>query len=141
MKIFRESYTLFSVCRSCTVATLTILSILSFQLNAASLPQVASVTVKTRAPQNELVTIWYRVPKNYRPHQEHMSRVLVLFGGRNSSGKDMASGGLEWGKWAEHISRFSGLQRRQLLGTGNVVRQGIAQRAGADPGEIQHLYR
>ena len=88
------------------VATLTIMSILSFQLNAASLPQVSSVTVKTRAPQNELVTVWYRIPKNYHPRQKQMSRVLVLFGGRNSSGKDMASGGLEWGKWADENNAF-----------------------------------
>lgn len=106
MKILRESYTLFSVCRTCTVATLTILSILSFQLNAAPLPQVASVTVKTRAPQNELVTVWYRIPKNYHPRQGQMSRVLVLFGGRNSSGKDMASGRLGWGKWADDNNAF-----------------------------------
>ena len=106
VKIFRESYTLFSVCRSCTVAILTILSILSFQLSAASLQQVSSVTVKTRAPQNELVTVWYRIPKNYHPRQKQMSRVLVLFGGRNSSGKDMASGGLEWGKWADENNAF-----------------------------------
>ena len=106
VKIFRESYTLFSVCRSCTVAILTILSIFSFQLNAAPLPQVASVTVKTCAPQNELVTVWYRIPKNYHPRQGQMSRVLVLFGGRNSSGKDMASGGLEWGKWADENNAF-----------------------------------
>ena len=68
------------------VATLTIMSILSFQLNAAPLPQVASVTVKTRAPQNELVTVWYRIPKNYHPRQGQMSRVLVLFGGRDVTG-------------------------------------------------------
>ena len=91
---------------STSVATLTILSIFSFQLNAAPLPQVASVTVKTRAPQNELVTVWYRIPKNYHPRQKQMSRVLVLFGGRNSSGKDMASGGLEWGKWADENNAF-----------------------------------
>ena len=65
-----------------------------------------SVTVKTRAPQNELVTVWYRIPKNYHPRQGQMSRVLVLFGGRNSSGKNMASGGLEWGKWADENNAF-----------------------------------
>lgn len=81
MKIFRESYTLFSVCRSCTVAILTILSILSFQLSAASLPQVSSVTVKTRAPQNELVTVWYRIPKNYHPrlNQSLFWGMLLLY--------------------------------------------------------------
>ena len=89
---------------SVATLTLTILSILSFQLSAVPLPQVASVTVKTRAPQNELVTVWYRIPKNYHPCQKQMSRVLVLFGGRNSSGKDMASGGLEWGKWADEAA-------------------------------------
>ena len=51
-----------TILRPTSVATLTILSILSFQLSAVPLPQVASVTVKTRAPQNELVTVWYRIP-------------------------------------------------------------------------------
>ena len=95
-----------TILRPTSVATLTILSFLSFQLNAAPLPQVASVTVKTRAPQNELVTVWYRIPKNYHPRQKQMSRVLVLFGGRNSSGKDMASGRLGWGKWADDNNAF-----------------------------------
>ncbi len=75
-------------------------------LDAASLPQVSSVVVKTRAPQNELVAVWYRVPKNYHPRQQQMSRVLVLFGGRNSSGKGMAAGGLGWGKWADENNAF-----------------------------------
>ena len=95
-----------TILRPTSVATLTILSILSFQLSAVPLPQVASVTVKTRAPQNELVTVWYRIPKNYHPRQGQMSRVLVLFGGRNSSGKDMASGRLGWGKWADDNNAF-----------------------------------
>ena len=44
---------------STAVATLTILSILSFQLNAALLPQqVFFDTFKTHALQNELVTVW-----------------------------------------------------------------------------------
>ncbi len=75
-------------------------------LDAASLPQVSSVVVKTRAPQNELVAVWYRVPKNYHPRQKQMSRVLVLFGGRNNSGKSMAAGGLGWGKWADENNAF-----------------------------------
>ena len=95
-----------TILRPTSVATLTILSILSFQLSAVPLPQVVSVTVKTRAPQNELVTVWYRIPKNYHPRQGQMSRVLVLFGGRNSSGKDMASGRLGWGKWADDNNAF-----------------------------------
>ena len=68
-ELLRKSYTLFFVCRFCTVVSLTILSLHCFQLSAASLPQVSSVTVKTRAPQNELVTVWYRIPINYHPRQ------------------------------------------------------------------------
>lgn len=89
-----------------TGAVLAVSGFLSFQTAAAPSSKVSSVVVKTRAPQNELVAVWYRVPKNYHPRQQQMSRVLVLFGGRNSSGKGMAAGGLGWGKWADDNNAF-----------------------------------
>ena len=87
-------------------APLIILSILRFQLNAAPPPQVSSVTVKPRAPRNELETVWYRISENCHPRQKQMAPVQVLFGRRNRSGKDMASSGLEWEKWADDNNAF-----------------------------------
>ena len=87
-------------------APLIILSILRFQLNAAPLPQVSTVTAKPRAPRDELETVWYRISKNCYPRQKQMARVQVLFGGRNRSGKDMASSELEWEKWTDDNNAF-----------------------------------
>ena len=86
-----------------SVATLTILSILSFQHSAAPLPQVSSVTVKTRAPQNELMTVWYRISKNYHPRRDQMLRVQVSFGKSNRDGVKMS---FTCDKLNQHVSNL-----------------------------------
>ena len=65
-----------------------------------------SVRVRTRAPHNKFVTVYYRVPKDYNPRGEDLCRVLVIFGGRNCTGKDDASGRLGWAAWADHYGVF-----------------------------------
>lgn len=67
---------------------------------------VESVSVKTPAPENRNVTVYYRVPKDYNPARQENYRVLVIFGGRNCSGKGEASGQLGWGAWADEQGVF-----------------------------------
>lgn len=65
-----------------------------------------SVKVKTKAPSNAGVTVYYRVPKDYNPDQREASRILVLFGGRNSTGSFLGSGALGFGEWADRLGIF-----------------------------------
>ena len=51
-----------------------------------------TIVVKTRAPQNRNAVFQYRVPKGYDKNRREMYRVLVIFGGRNTDGKNDASG-------------------------------------------------
>lgn len=67
---------------------------------------IASVAVKTRAPENKEVEIWYRVPSSYSEKSTKQYRVLILFGGRNCKGKAEVSGKLGWSKWADQNEVF-----------------------------------
>ena len=60
-----------------------------------------TIIVKTKAPQNRNAVFQYRVPKGYSKAPRAMYRVLVLFGGRNTDGKDDASGRMGWGEWCD----------------------------------------
>ena len=64
-------------------------------------PVINYVEVKTRARGNALVKVWYRVPRNYDASRKMLSRVLILFGGRNCDGKPEVSGKLGWTEWAD----------------------------------------
>lgn len=66
--------------------------------------EVKSVTVKTRAENNRVVSVWFRVPENYDARS--VCRVLVIFGGRNAEGKGEVSGALGWGEWADKLNIF-----------------------------------
>ena len=59
------------------------------------------VEVKTRAKENAIVKVWYRVPQGYDANGKGLSRVLILFGGRNCDGKPEVSGKLGWTEWAD----------------------------------------
>ena len=64
-------------------------------------PVIDSIDIRTRAPHNPVVKVWYRVPKGYEPQGKSRHRVLVLFGGRNSDGRPEVSGKLGWTEWAD----------------------------------------
>ena len=68
---------------------------------SASEPVIDSLDIRTRAPNNPSVKVWYRVPRNYDPQRSMRYRVLVLFGGRNSDGRPEVSGKLGWTEWAD----------------------------------------
>ena len=73
--------------------------------------RLKSVRVATRSSlqTNKTVTVWYRVPEGFDPVQrDRLWRVLVVFGGKNVSGKREVDGGagLEWGKWADEQGVF-----------------------------------
>ena len=62
---------------------------------------VDCLEVATRAPNNPVVPVWYRVPRGYDPSRRARWRVLVLFGGRNADGRPEVSGKLGWTAWAD----------------------------------------
>ena len=64
-------------------------------------PVIDSIDIRTRAPHNPVVKVWYRVPKGYEAQGNARHRVLVLFGGRNSDGRPEVSGKLGWTSWAD----------------------------------------
>ncbi len=68
--------------------------------------QVESVVIRSRAPNNPQVTVYYRVPKNYDGKRQESYRVMVIFGGRNNTGKADAGGRLGWGPWADELGIF-----------------------------------
>ncbi|MDD5698846.1 MAG: hypothetical protein PHH77_09555 [Victivallaceae bacterium] len=68
--------------------------------------KLENVQVKTGAPENKTVTVWYRVPDGYDPKSKNLYRVLILFGGRNSDGKGVAAGGLGFREWADENKVF-----------------------------------
>lgn len=81
--------------------------LLGVALRAYSGPAaVESVSVRTPAPENRNVTVYYRVPKDYDPARPESYRVLVIFGGRNCSGQAEAGGRLGWGAWADEQGVF-----------------------------------
>ena len=79
---------------------LALLLLFAGQIFAAE-PVIDCVEVKTRAKENALVKVWYRVPRSYDPQKKGLSRVLILFGGRNCDGKLEVSGKLGWTEWAD----------------------------------------
>jgi hypothetical protein len=68
--------------------------------------QLKSVKVKTRAPANREVTVYYRVPRNYDKDSGLLYRVLVIFGGRNCKGRSEAGGMLGFADWADKHDIF-----------------------------------
>lgn len=72
----------------------------------AGAARVESVQVKTRAPENRTVTVYFRIPANYKQKQTGLWRVLILFGGRNSDGRSDVTGRLGWGEWADKHGIF-----------------------------------
>lgn len=77
-----------------------------FSCDLWSQARLESVSVKTRARENPRVTVYYRVPEIYHPKGRKSYRVLVIFGGRNNTGKEEAGGRLGWGKWADKNGIF-----------------------------------
>ena len=72
----------------------------------SALADVQSVNVKTLAPNNKSVDIYYRVPANYNPLSKQLYRVLVIFGGRNCAGRIEADGAYGFGQWADENGVF-----------------------------------
>lgn len=64
-----------------------------------------TVAVKTKAPKNKLVTFHYRTPESYDPQRSQSYRVLVYFGGRNTSGAEIVKN-MNWSKWADRNEIF-----------------------------------
>lgn len=73
---------------------------------AAAPGEVGCVEVRTRAPHNPVVRVWYRVPAAYDPAGRTRHPVLVLFGGRNCDGRGEVSGKLGWTHWADSLGVF-----------------------------------
>ena len=63
------------------------------------------VTVKTKAKSNYKVKVYYRVPNGYQKKGRNSYRVLVMFGGRNSSGKYRTTN-RAWQRWADKYDVF-----------------------------------
>lgn len=68
--------------------------------------EVAYVAIKTKAPSNKLVRFYYRIPEGAKQDSDKLYRVLVLFGGRNCTGKEEAKGGLGFDNWADEDKIF-----------------------------------
>ena len=88
------------------VVTVFLFLILSSGCDLCSQARLESVSIKTRMKENALVTVYYRVPASYEPEGKKQHRVLVIFGGRNNTGKEEAGGRLGWGKWADQLGIF-----------------------------------
>lgn len=67
---------------------------------------VSYVEIKTSAPNNPAVTVYFRVPENYDASSRNQYRVLIYFGGRNTSGEKEAAGILGFDKWADEYGIF-----------------------------------
>ena len=68
--------------------------------------QIESVSVKTSAPNNREVNVYYRVPARYDQKSKQQYRVLVIFGGRNCKGQSEAAGGYGFSQWADDNAVF-----------------------------------
>ncbi len=79
-----------------------------FLLIALSSPSFAAkrLTVPTKAPSNANAVFHYRVPKNYDATRRELYRVLVFFGGRNTSGEKEAKNHIGWGDWCDKHDVF-----------------------------------
>ncbi len=67
---------------------------------------IGCVEVRTRAPHNPVVKVWYRVPAACDSVGRTRHPVLVLFGGRNCDGRNEVSGKLGWTHWADSLGVF-----------------------------------
>lgn len=90
-----------TLCKSIASVVLLIICVTA----AAGPATVGSVEVKTRAPENRVVTVHYRVPANYDGNSKTAYRVLILFGGRNTTGQSEVNS-LGWGEWADRYGVF-----------------------------------
>jgi len=68
--------------------------------------QVATVTVATKAPHNKKTKFYYRVPAGYDASSRELYRVLVYFGGRNTTGESEVRGSLGFDRWADENKVF-----------------------------------
>lgn len=66
---------------------------------------VQCVMVKTFAPENKEVKFWYRVPMDYKSDAAKKYRILVFFGGRNTTG-EKESHSNAWVDWADRNDVF-----------------------------------
>lgn len=64
------------------------------------------VEVRTKAPRNPVVKVWYRIPVTYDSTGRTRHPILVLFGGRNCDGRNEISGKLGWTHWADSLGVF-----------------------------------
>ena len=83
------------MCMNILAYSLIFLTLCASAQDVGSSARVASVKVATAAPSatNRALTIWYSVPAGYSAQQAVPSRILVMiFGGRNASGKEEVSG-------------------------------------------------
>ncbi|MCF6174931.1 MAG: hypothetical protein L3J71_04140 [Victivallaceae bacterium] len=71
-----------------------------------SIGALKHVTVKTKAKSNYKVKVYYRVPSGYQQKGRGSYRVLVIFGGRNCSGRGQAAGSLGFARWADEHDIF-----------------------------------
>lgn len=82
------------------VVFLHLVLIVSFFQQAGSAATTPHVVVQTQAPNNRELKIWYRVPRHYHEKQVRESRVLVIFGGRNTGGERWMEKG-KFTDWAD----------------------------------------
>ena len=88
--------------RSCRMSRIvTLLMLMSMSCCFAAEAVIDCVKVAAKSEINPVVTVWYRVPRNYNKTGSAKHRVLVLFGGRNCDGKPEVSGKLGWTEWAD----------------------------------------
>lgn len=64
------------------------------------------IHIKTRAPENRSAAFHYRVPRSYDPKNRESCRILVIFGGRNTDGRNEVGGKLGWDRWADRNNVF-----------------------------------
>ena len=80
--------------------------LLSAAASAAPAAKIEQIVVKTKAPKNPEVTFHCRIPRTYRSADRLEYRILVYFGGRNTSGAGEAQGGAGWAEWADRNKIF-----------------------------------
>ena len=80
---------------------------LHFGLAADTVKDVpVKFVIPTMAPNNREAVFHCRVPKGYEEKRSERYRVLVYFGGRNTTGENEAKGEHGWDKWADENGIF-----------------------------------
>ena len=79
---------------------------LLFTLVVGNSLHAEGIKIKTRAPKNQTAVFHYRVPQGYDAKRREAYRILIYFGGRNTSGQAEASGILGWAKWCDDNGVF-----------------------------------